>query len=1378
MIRQSTQRTSSAAGVARPHSLLKERTVVNHSSLKRIESVPPSANCRRPVTFLVLICMLLCSGMVWGGREARQPEPKPALTALALNVVHEDLRVKAFGDDVVIYREFTDRQWKWNAQWSNVMLAKPGEGGGGYPELNPIRYQINRIERNDAKFVALNAITATEVSDLVFQVRGSPAFETFEVSPEDLTFTWRDKNNNWIEYLAPNYSDYGAGGFIHRYGNALYTNTIELDAQKRVHKVSDHFGKTLVTLNYLRDTNLPTQITDYSGRTVSYQYDEDDQLSVFTDVRGEEWKYPDPYGSLEDPLGNLTTHEYTSNGTFVNSADNLKTVYHYAYEYNNRGEQIVRDTETPDGTITRTIKDNTTRTGSTPKFQTFINGELVSQQFGDEKNYEIEDAHGLRTKYQRNQFGKLTSIAYPDNSRERWEYSADGVYNTAYTNRNGTTTEWDYDAKGRVTEERQAAGRPEQQTTRYSYPDLLTRITTYVGDGHTPDAIVTERFDEFGNVIEYTDAEGNTTNYTYNARGDLLTESFPNSADVAWQYSYDPAGHLLKETDPLGRETTYTYDAVGNLKTTTWPNLATTEYGYNALNERVTTTNAKNDTVRQSYDRTTRTLTFTDAKEASTRLKMDAQGMPTLVEDPNGNHIRGHYDKGRLKSVSYPTFEQRYGYTPDARLSEVTDLYDNKQAATSLDINPMGKVEALTDANNNPEQRQYNALGRLTRVTDARNGVTSLEYDSLGNLIRVEDPEGRETHFEYNRNGQVVAEERSPTSGELSRRSYRYDASGNLRTEVTPEGEMVVYSYNQADEVIRIEFFADEMVASPNQTITLSYNELGQIATYADGETTGTYTYTQLGQLQTQTINYGPFTKSIQYTYDAAGNLATYTNPEDVTYSYSYDGAGQIRSINIPSEGLISFGSYQWNQPTRISLPGGSVIERQFDGLQRMVGNQLKDPAQTALMVVAYGYDPVGNILSQSTEHGDYSYDYDDLYRLTGTGYPAGNDETFDYDGVGNRTAYNGDTSWTYNDANQLKARGNIDYTYNANGHLVRKTVAGEDTHFIYNTQERLVRVENHNRDVVARYGYNPFGHRMWKEVGGGLRTYFFYNSSGLVGEYSASGDLIREYQYTPGSTWMTDPVFQRVGGSLYFYQNDHLGTPQRMLAHSGELVWEGRAKAFGQMEEYRTIIENNLRFPGQYFDRETGLSHNYFRDYDSGSGRYIQSDPIGLAGGVNTYAYVDGSPLRFFDPFGLEQLLLFNDRDMIKPRFSYVPDKPGVLQIFGHSRTGDHIRDERGVRGHSRAPHLGPQELLDLAIEEGLYEPGMPIELYSCNTGKGEDSLAKKIHELTGDPVTAPDRWLSPYPLGNPTPVTRPPWPFNWVPIPFSSDGVWVRFE
>ena len=112
---------------------------------------------------------------------------------------------------------------------------------------------------------------------------------------------------------------------------------------------------------------------------------------------------------------------------------------------------------------------------------------------------------------------------------------------------------------------------------------------------------------------------------------------------------------------------------------------------------------------------------------------------------------------------------------------------------------------------------------------------------------------------------------------------------------------------------------------------------------------------------------------------------------------------------------------------------------------------------------------------------------------------------------------------------------------------------------------------------------------------------------------------------------------------ATYFVHNDHLGTPQKITDSSQVVVWAGSYEPFGEIEKTVDFIENNVRFPGQYEDGENGLHYNYFRDYDPSLGRYVESDPVGLEGGMNTFAYTWNNPIGLIDKFG-KQAGLVND--------------------------------------------------------------------------------------------------------------------------------------
>jgi RHS repeat-associated protein len=107
-------------------------------------------------------------------------------------------------------------------------------------------------------------------------------------------------------------------------------------------------------------------------------------------------------------------------------------------------------------------------------------------------------------------------------------------------------------------------------------------------------------------------------------------------------------------------------------------------------------------------------------------------------------------------------------------------------------------------------------------------------------------------------------------------------------------------------------------------------------------------------------------------------------------------------------------------------------------------------------------------------------------------------------------------------------------------------------------------------------------------------------------------------------------------GSQYYFYHNDHLGTPQKMTSVSGAVVWSAKYESFGKaIVDPNSTITTNLRFPGQYFDDDTGVHYNYHRYYDPSTGRYFIPDPIGLNGGLNLFPYIDSNPVNDIDPTG-----------------------------------------------------------------------------------------------------------------------------------------------
>jgi RHS repeat-associated protein len=196
-------------------------------------------------------------------------------------------------------------------------------------------------------------------------------------------------------------------------------------------------------------------------------------------------------------------------------------------------------------------------------------------------------------------------------------------------------------------------------------------------------------------------------------------------------------------------------------------------------------------------------------------------------------------------------------------------------------------------------------------------------------------------------------------------------------------------------------------------------------------------------------------------------------------------------------------------------------------------------------------------------------------------------------------------------------------------------------------------RIKHHFReenipDARADYRYNGVGERVRRTTDID-DTYTLYDEAGQwLGDYAVNGLPLEQV------IWLDDLPVGLLAGSgasatLYHIQPDHLGTPRVVIDPSRDVTvwcWELKGEAFGATpldpdpDRDGVSFVFDMRYPGQRYDSVSGLHYNYFRDYDPGTGRYVQSDPIGLAGGINTYAYVGGNPVMWTDPLGLEVLL------------------------------------------------------------------------------------------------------------------------------------------
>ena len=265
-------------------------------------------------------------------------------------------------------------------------------------------------------------------------------------------------------------------------------------------------------------------------------------------------------------------------------------------------------------------------------------------------------------------------------------------------------------------------------------------------------------------------------------------------------------------------------------------------------------------------------------------------------------------------------------------------------------------------------------------------------------------------------------------------------------------------------------------------------------------------------------------------------------------------------------------------------------------------------------------------------------FQYDGLSRLTRAEVPGGNISTFGHDPVGNRTSVvetSPASTTTYaiaatgNQMTQAVTGGMVrPFTYNANGDVATLVGLSGVTNTL--TYDPFGRLASHTRaQLTTTYTVNALDQRMAKSNTGSSSRYVYAGFNQLLAEYTNG-------QWTSYIWNGNAPVAMVRNNQIYYIHTDHLGRPQLATDANRAVVWKASNHAFGRTVAVDAIGGLPLGFPGQYHDTEFGTWHNGYRDYLADTGRYLQSDPIGLAGGINTYAYVGGNPVMYIDPFGL----------------------------------------------------------------------------------------------------------------------------------------------
>jgi RHS repeat-associated protein len=445
----------------------------------------------------------------------------------------------------------------------------------------------------------------------------------------------------------------------------------------------------------------------------------------------------------------------------------------------------------------------------------------------------------------------------------------------------------------------------------------------------------------------------------------------------------------------------------------------------------------------------------------------------------------------------------------------------------------------------------------------------------------------------------------------------------------------------------------------PAENVTYVYDQpgagfgIGRLTEVTDEAGRLLRRYDERGNMLDETRALGTATFNTAYRYDAANRLASITYPSGWAAGYSRDAMGRITAVAatppggvaVPVAGSIA---YQPFGPLAGLVYGNGIGEtRDYDLDYRLT--KLKDAGKSASRIASYGYNAADDVLSIADNlFGTQGFTYDALDRLKSASGFYGKLQ-FRYDLVGNLLRTTNGSAMTHfvyaarsNRLTELDTGGAVvrHFDYWPSGNIKFDQQSSTTITLGYNQDNRLATIKNQPKSgstASYKYYYDAFGRRLEKERlgSGGIETAF---------QYDLSGHLLEERDLA-GGTSRTDYIYLgdrpiamiTPGGTLAFYETGLLDTPQALTGASQAALSSADYQPFGQTRILVGGIAQNLRFPGQYADAETGYYHNGFRDYDPSLGRYLETDPIGLAGGLNTYAYASNDPISGIDPSGLQ---------------------------------------------------------------------------------------------------------------------------------------------
>ncbi|MBQ7206277.1 MAG: AIDA repeat-containing protein [Lentisphaeria bacterium] len=947
------------------------------------------------------------------------------------------------------------------------------------------------------------------------------------------------------------------------------------DADGRIVRLTNTSSGEYLAFSRDSATGFVTSITDKSGRTVSYTYEDGDLVEVTDSLSGVIASY-EYYDTHEHALtkavsadGSTRSFAYDASGRVTKLTKSSGSI---ELAYGDGGEVTLTSSNGDsmtlffgaDGNVARAV-DNVS--GIVYSYRYNANGGFVSGTTsdggttGDTLTF-FGERFGVRGSGNTD-FGALTFNAtyktVPDH------YVIDGI---TYYKRDAEGNALDKDEE--VSEYYLSAYDAEGSLVSYKYlKDGVTTTYTVTDDGgylidvddpseyFVIDGVKYFKKDMEGNVLPQFDTTTDSYTVGYDAAGNRVFYASTQNGETT-SYLYDADGRLLSLTDADGT-TSYTYDAAGNKATETAPDGS--KYVYDADGNMTSVTAADGSVTSYTYDAHGNVASITSGgKTASYTYSEDGEQLLGYT-DERGNVYAYTYDEaGRQSSVTVNGKTTSYTYDANGNYASITD----PAGGTSLyEYDENGALTKFTDANGNSIVYTYNDDSALVTTLYADGTSESYTYDADGNLTRWQGRAGQTAEYTVNAEGYLT----SVTYSDGKTISYTYNADGYVS-----QMNDIAFTYDAGENLTSMTF-------ADGRAVNYTYTVDGLLAGYADelGHALN-YTYTDDDLYDRLTDEAGNLV--IDYDYDEAGNLVKAAKGNGAYTTYAYDEYGEVTAIeNYTAAGVLeSFNRYTYDRAglrTAMATREGTWTYT-YDVRDQLVGAVFTDKTETVTQELAYTYDAMGNRLS-STENG-----------VT--------------------------TTYVYNSLNQIVSADGFTYVYDANGNLLED----EKRTYTWTADNRVASETLKSTGQTWEYGYDAMGNRVSSTTNGVTTTWTVDQYGNVLAEY-VNGVWNRTY-------YQCDLLagFKDADGNTYYYNGDALGTTVSVSGAAGTAVSTYSYDPWGNVLNSTEGIANDFTFVGGYglMKNDSGTYFVRARNYDSETGRWLSPDPIGIDGGENLYAY------------------------------------------------------------------------------------------------------------------------------------------------------------